>query len=176
MVNWLGEITAQMYSEVEVKYQLAAKLPDRDGALHEVNLNVSGFIDLLCISDEGAQVYDFKTSKQKPTEKEVLASAQLALYLHLVEVGDLVDIDIATVAQSAGLVELRFPASTKAAHLPKVLELTAAQSSGDIEERLVAAAEVIYNEAYEARAGKHCEYCALKSMCPLKVEGKQVAQ
>jgi superfamily I DNA/RNA helicase/RecB family exonuclease len=154
---------------------------EHDGTL------LRGSFDRVEIDREGrVVVVDFKTTKNRPNDKDLAAHPQLGVYQLAVragalgEVADQLPAGEATLG-GAELVQLRLPDSAKAPGKPKVLaqkplddpEVAAAQ--GDwADELLTRTRDGMRGERFAARVNDYCSRCQFVRACPAQDAGAMV--
>ena len=151
----------------EGEYTAVIEVPTPDGGSAVVQLR--GFIDRVEQDSDGKYLpIDLKNMKKPPGEKEIPEHAQLGVYqLLLREAGYEVG--------GAALVQLR--ADEKgSAEFPKVQKQEALpeESPTWIELKLGDAAQILRDEAFDARENDLCQFCAYRTSCPTQKQGKQV--
>jgi ATP-dependent exoDNAse (exonuclease V) beta subunit len=168
-VHWHNRAEARTFVASEQKFSAIVRLPDgQQVALH-------GFADRLELTGDGeVVVVDFKTSKRKPTDAEIIEHPQLGLYQLAVDNGAVDDlVGPGTRSGGAELVMLRLTGAD--GELPKVATQQPQQPDADghrlVEVQLMTAAEVLRSEALVARENRYCGFCDFKSVCPVKGSG-----
>ena len=163
----------------EVDFNAVVDVQTPSGRVEQ--LRMRGSIDRLEVSDDhGVVVFDYKTGRYAPTGPEVAANPQLRFYQYAVERG-LLQEDLVRLAgdheyRPAGgaLVQLRVSDGVrgKGPSHPKVQEQPELDPDW-VPTVLGAALDAVRNEAFVAVISSQCEYCAMKSICPLQPEGRQ---
>ncbi|MFZ5848731.1 MAG: ATP-dependent helicase [Actinomycetota bacterium] len=161
---------------IGTEQHLAAEVTLPDGS--QVRLN--GYADRLELDEDGrVVVIDLKTSKYPPADKDLPTNAQLGLYQYAVDHGAADELlaehpDRAPGPVRAGgaeLVQLRKEVRGAAKVQPQAPQEPDADGHLPIEKQLMEAVRVVRGEAFEARAGAHCDHCSFHAICPVKGAG-----
>jgi superfamily I DNA/RNA helicase/RecB family exonuclease len=170
-VNWHNRPGARTFLASEQAIEAEVRLPDGE------TVALRGFADRLELTADGAVVVvDFKTSKRKPTEDEVVEHPQLGLYQLAVDHGAVAGI-AGPGARSGGaeLVMLRLGEQSGAGEMPKVASQAPQEPDAEgrrlVELQLMTAAEVVRSERLAARENRYCGYCEFTNLCPVKGSG-----
>ena len=125
-------------------------------------VRLTGAIDRIERDDDGRlRVFDFKTTRHAPTKLEAQQHPQMGVYQLAIREGAFGESQPA----GAGLVHLRLPHGSKDPYLPKVLMQDPLGAHGLVDDQLAEAAEVVRQEAFAAKPGEHCGYCAFQTSC-----------
>jgi DNA helicase-2/ATP-dependent DNA helicase PcrA len=125
---------------------------------------VKGTIDRIDRVAGGLAIVDYKTGRKMAKAEDVAEDLQLAIY-HLAAVKDP---ELAALGPPVRLV-LRYVRSGEDREQP-ITEGHAQHT----EERILAAAERIVEEAFDPVVGADCDHCAFHRLCPLQAEGREV--
>ncbi|MBU6347616.1 MAG: PD-(D/E)XK nuclease family protein, partial [Actinomycetales bacterium] len=182
LLNWFKENSdVRSIAESSLELETAVDLVDDSGEVREVKLRITGSADRVQFNADGVVVYDYKTSKSKAQKIET--NVQLALYSYLIEngthsnLGQKYQLESGESVIGSALINLKIEDKAKPG-FPDIQQV--AKGSHDenndltLAERISAAAQVVFSEGYEARPGKACRGCPVKSLCPAKTEGRQV--
>jgi putative RecB family exonuclease len=124
------------------------------------NYNLVGYIDRLVMIDETYfEIHDYKTSNQTKTQEEIEKDKQLALYSIAIKrmYPSVEKIDLIWHFLESGM-EMR---TSKSAEELKLLEKEIINNIETIE-------IAKQNDDFKAKASALCNWCAFKSICPLK--------
>jgi putative RecB family exonuclease len=126
--------------------------------------DVKGTIDRVDRVAGGLAIVDYKTGRKMAKAQDVVEDLQLAIY-HLAAIKD------AGLAASGPPVRLvlRYVRTGEDREQP-ITEGHAEHT----EERILAAAERIVEEAFEPVVGADCDHCSFHRLCPLQAEGREV--
>ena len=170
---WLAARGSDSELFSEVAFNEVVELPLTDGTLERFLLK--GSIDIIETSDDGAQLFDIKTSKSVDSKAEAAEHAQLGLYQYAVNRGVVTGL-VADRSERATLMFVRHPEG-KGKTTPKLREQPALPVQAEpnwLEQKLEHAIDVVRSERYEPSIGPACSNCAFKSLCPVQPEGKAV--
>ncbi len=119
-------------------------------------ITIAGAIDRIDRDHEGISIIDYKTSKTASSAK---SSLQLAIYcMYLTQLNDK---EIGGLPNRASLYFLRDNEKPQREHAFNLLELKV------VEEKIKEVAKGIRNKKFEAKKGKHCDWCDYKDLlCP----------
>ncbi len=133
---------------------------------------LSGKVDRLERDRDGRLVViDLKTGKSKPSQAEVAAHPQLAVYQLAVAEGAFTDGERADPG-GARLVQVGAPAPGPQAQPP----LAEFDDPGWVAAELARIAAVLRGNTVSARPGKGCSRCLVRACCPAQDDGRQVTQ
>jgi RecB family exonuclease len=126
--------------------------------------------------DGRVHIVDFKTSRNPPTNLDVVTDPQLGVYQVAVREGGLRD-ELGTDVDLGGaeLVHLR---KGMRDGLPKVQPQPALEASSETwaDQLILRVAAGISAESFPARLNEHCDRCAFARACPAQDEGGQVVR
>ena len=119
-------------------------------------ITIAGAIDRIDRENEGISIVDYKTSKTSSSAK---SSLQLAIYcMYLTQLNDKL---IGGLPNKASLYFLRDNEKPVREHTFSSLELKV------VEKKIKDVANGIRNKEFEAKKGKHCDWCDYKDLlCP----------
>lgn len=124
-----------------------------------------GYADRIESDGIGLSVVDYKTTRTPLPQSDAAASLQLGFYL----LAAAADPELAATG-TPEVAEFWYPAKTSARALTRrsfdIDELPAVRT------RLVQAAEGIRSEDWTPRPGPECDRCAVRSVCPVRPEGR----
>ncbi len=133
---------------------------------------LSGKVDRLERDKDGRLVViDLKTSKSKPTQKEVAVHPQLALYQLAVAEGGFTGGEPAEPG-GARLVQVGAPTPGAQAQPP----LAESADPGWVAAEVDRIAGVLRGNTVTAQPGKSCSRCLVRGCCPAQDDGRQVTQ
>ena len=143
--------------------------------------------------DGRVRIVDFKTGKSEPRAADVAVQDQLGVYQLAVQVGAFADVAgpdarpggaelvylrlpdaggvLPKVFPQASLDDVPFPVADAP---PEEAEPGPAERPTWVHRRLLAAAELIRAERFDARLGPACRYCPFRGSCPAQPVGRQV--
>lgn len=143
---------------------------------------LKGQIDIVQVSSSGgAYIADLKTVKYAPTLAAAEKNMQLALYQYavmngLVHSDDLVALGKNPKTEGAALVCLRIAAGKNLSGPMLRTQKALKPDSPWIEEKLLDAAEIVRAERYLPTISDQCNWCSIRTSCPLQPEGLQVIE
>jgi RecB family exonuclease len=156
--QWIGRERGVLTVE-GAEVQVSATLPAGDSGGPSVV--VAGRLDLLARDSDGRPVVvDFKSGQAK-SRNDAEVNPQLATY------------------QLAVDPEGRGTGGAKLVHLKSKLSVReqpplTAEQRVEWTDRVRAAAVALTSSVQQARAGRHCEMCAVRICCPVQPDGRQV--
>jgi superfamily I DNA/RNA helicase/RecB family exonuclease len=165
------EVRRDLYDMLERWYlsEVSGDVPDvlaveRPFGIQVGEHEVKGTIDRIDRVAGGLAIVDYKTGRKMAKAEDVVEDLQLAIY-HLAAIKDP---DLAALGPPVRLV-LRYVRAGEDREQP-ITEGHAQQT----EERILAAAERIVEEAFDPVVGADCDHCAFHRLCPLQAEGREV--
>jgi hypothetical protein len=178
LLNWFVAHN-EIESIAESALHLTKTITDVDGA--EYKLNISGYADRVEFDVDGVMIYDFKTSKNVVSKKDLTTNVQLALYTYLFEngtytVGDeKLKLDDSQTVRGAALIQLR----NGTPEMPEIQNLNAGEhdkySDIPLEKRIETAALIVAGDNYSTKyVEQTCRFCPVRPLCPATPEGRQV--
>lgn len=164
LLTWHGRVADDAELEAEAVFDVVIDLRDDQ-------VRLRGAIDVIVADDSGnAEAVDFKTSKVVPSRQEVGRHVQLATYQRVIA-------ERGGTPNGGRLVHLSLRAGADAEHEPRTLVQPPLAEAADgewLEGIIGEAVMAIRGETFTATPGPHCRGCAVRLLCPVRVEGREV--
>ncbi len=185
LLTWMLDHKDQTsITESALSWKTTVDVETSDGSTREVEIAINGRADRIEFTEDGIMIFDFKTSKDAKTTKDLFKDVQLALYTYLLEHGNFTRDDVVVsrepgqAVQGAALVQLRVGEKDNSdlALVQQVSPETHDENSPiSLIQRMGQVALVVLDERYEARYNdQKCKLCKVRMLCPATPEGKQV--
>jgi RecB family exonuclease len=134
--------------------------------------SLRGRVDRLERDGKGAlRVVDLKTGSSKPSKPELVHNAQLGAYQVAVEQGAFAD--LGTVSAGAALLQVGKAAGVKTT-LQEQQPLSADDDPGWAQALVTSTAEGMAACDFLATVGPACNFCSVRSSCPVQPEGRVI--
>ena len=181
LLSWfIDHCDTRSVAESDLSLQTQLATPQGD----TIAVSLTGRADRIEFQVNGVVIYDFKTGKNAVKSSDLPRNLQLALYAFMLEnghysdKGELKTLESDESVSGAALIHLRLPESGNE-EFPQVQQVAKGshdeKSNVSLNDRLVAAAQIVLDERYEARYEvNRCSRCAVRFLCPQSPEGKQV--
>lgn len=167
--GWIVKSRAA-YEQVAVEADVSVEV-DR-------GLRISGRVDRLERDSDGAlRIVDLKTSANPVSHAEAEENAQLAAYQLAMSRGELGGETVRT-AKDAGLkvgsAVLMYPNAEKKRLTERGQDGKSPEELADFVEEIRPLPHEMVGPELTARTGKHCDYCRVRSLCPVQPEGEVI--
>jgi RecB family exonuclease len=143
-----------------------------DFAFDLAGARVRGRIDAIFrMNNGGLHILDYKTGKNAPTKKELEENLQLAVYYLGIKRSELAPMG------EPKLLELAFlgAAHWKDGFVRRNLPVSQVEDyERRAEEKVTALIERVRAEDFTPQACEECRRCALRTLCPIQIEGGEV--
>jgi superfamily I DNA/RNA helicase/RecB family exonuclease len=178
-LDWLGN-NGRAIAGTELNFDDELTIVAKNGQSERFRLR--GQIDIVQVSSEGGTyIADIKTSTTKPSLADGENHMQLALYQYAVNQGFVKDENQIVIGRNAAtegavLICVRHDAGVNSSGPMLRTQKAIGVDQPWVEEKLVSAAEVVRSEKYLPTISEQCDWCSIKTSCPLQPEGKPVIQ
>jgi len=144
----------------------------------ERGLRISGRVDRLERASDGAlRIVDLKTSANPVAHAEAEENVQLAAYQLAMSRGELGGDGVRT-AKDAGLTVgsavLVYPNAEKKRLTERGQDGKTSEELAEFVEEIRSLPQEMVGPELTARTGKHCDYCRVRSLCPVQPEGEVI--